>query len=92
MKSNRRSAWQERGGASRSLAALIFLTMLRTGMVWAQSAGTFTAIGNMTTPWALHSATLLLNGKVLITGGRARRARRRALRSRHRDLHRCGQI
>jgi hypothetical protein len=48
---------------------LLVLTAGQTPKAAAQSPGTFTATANMITPRAGHTATLLTNGKVLITGG-----------------------
>ncbi len=50
--------------------SLLFLGLAgHASIAMAQSAGTFTPAGSLTTPREYHNATLLTNGKVLITGG-----------------------
>jgi hypothetical protein len=51
------------------LPLLYFGVASNAPIVMAQSAGTSTPIGNMTSARQGHTATLLTNGSVLITGG-----------------------
>jgi hypothetical protein len=58
-----------------SSACIRLAAAICTALVWpmgcalGQPAGAFTSIGSMTTPRASHTATVILSGKVLITGG-----------------------
>lgn len=47
----------------------VVAVLILLGVARAQSPGTFTAAGSLTTARSFHTATLLLDGRVLIAGG-----------------------
>ena len=47
----------------------LLIPLLLSGTAIAQTAGTFTGTGSMNAARSDHNATLLSNGKVLLTGG-----------------------
>jgi len=53
----------------RPVSFIMSFLFCSTSAAQAQTTGTFISAANMTTPRISHTATLLLNGKVLITGG-----------------------
>jgi uncharacterized protein (TIGR03437 family) len=55
--------------AAITMKTILAFPVLFSAVALAQAAGTFTPTGSMNTARSQHTATLLANGKVLITGG-----------------------